>query len=75
MTGKGPRRRHPMLDVQVPFFVPLWRRIVTVLVIAVWVAVELARGSLWWALLAGGIGLYLVHQFFFAFDPDGGDQE
>lgn len=38
-------------------------------VLAVWVAVELSRGSIWWAVLAGGIGVYAAREFFIVFDP------
>lgn len=51
-----------------PFFRPMWRRVVTVIVIALWVWLEIAMGNPYWALLAGGIGAYAAYVFFFAFD-------
>lgn len=59
-----------MLDVRHPFFRPLWRRIATVAFVAAWLGIEIAAGSLWWGLLAAGIGAYLVYEFFIAFDPE-----
>jgi hypothetical protein len=56
-------------DVQVPFFIPLWRRVVTVAACLGWAALELWWGNPGWALLFGALGLYCAHQFFIAFDP------
>lgn len=63
------KRRRPALDVRVPFFRPMWRRIAFVAVMVVWTAVEITRGSPWWALLTGGIGVYLFYEFFMIYDP------
>ena len=65
------RKRHPALDLRVPFFRPVWRRVVTVAVIAVWALIEVIYGNPWWALLAGGIGTYAGYVFFFDFENDG----
>ncbi len=49
----------------------MWRRVATVIVIALWTWLEIAMGNPYWALLAGGIGAYCAFVFFFAFDlPD-----
>ncbi len=57
------------LDVQHPFFKPLWRRIVTVAACLGWALLELSWGWPMWALLFGLIGLYCAYQFFVVFDP------
>ena len=57
------------LDVQHPFFKPLWRRLVTVAACLGWALLELSWGGPMWALLFGLIGLYCAYQFFVAFDP------
>lgn len=57
------------LDVQHPFFIPLWRRIAVVAICLGWAGFELVAGSVFWALLFGALGLYCAHQFFIAFDP------
>lgn len=64
------RRRNPALDVQIPFFRPLWRRVLAFAVVVLWAGMEIWQGSPYWAALAGGIGLYLAYQFFIAFNPD-----
>ncbi len=66
-------RRHPMLNLRVAFFVPVWRRVLVVALLAVWTLVELVWGNPFWALLAGGIGAYAGWVFFFDFSVDGPD--
>lgn len=58
-----------LLDVQHPFFIPLWRRIAVVAVCLGWAVFETVAGSGIWALVFGGLGLFCAHQFFIAFDP------
>ncbi|MFW2544881.1 hypothetical protein ACN2XU_19785 [Primorskyibacter sp. 2E107] len=58
-----------LIDVQLPFFRPLWRRVVTVAVCILWALFELSMGNSGWALAFGAIGLYCAYQFFIAFDP------
>ncbi len=65
------RKRHPALDLRVPFFQPMWRRVATVTAIAIWTGIELLYGNPWWALLAGGIGVYAGYVLFFDFGKDG----
>ena len=68
--GKKPKR-HPALDLRVPFFRPMWRRVVTVAFIATWTVIELLYGNPWWALLAAGIGVYAGYVLFFDYGNDG----
>jgi hypothetical protein len=67
---KPGRRRHPALNVRIPFFIPLWRRVLTVALIAGWAGVELFLGNPYWAMLAGGIGLFIAYEFFVGFDAE-----
>ena len=54
-----------------PFYKPLWRRIAIVVVIALWLALELSRGSEWfWSALAGGMLIYAVYTFFLTWPKD-----
>ncbi|MCC7321649.1 MAG: hypothetical protein IT542_11815 [Rubellimicrobium sp.] len=64
-----------LLDVQHPFFVPLWRRVAVVALCLGWALVEFLQGSAFWGMLFGAVGVYCIHQFFVAFDPpqDRGD--
>lgn len=58
-----------LIDVQVPFFIPLWRRVATVGLCIGWAGFELYLGNTGWATAFGAIGVYCAHQFFIAFDP------
>lgn len=66
------QKRKRMFDVQSPFFIPLWRRIVFAGAILGWGVFELWLGNTMWASIFGAAGIYLAHQFFVAFDPDTG---
>ncbi|MDD7971899.1 hypothetical protein [Roseinatronobacter alkalisoli] len=57
------------LDVQHPFFRPLWRRVAVVTLCLGWAVFEIVTGSPFFAILFGAAGLYCAHQFFIAFDP------
>jgi hypothetical protein len=58
-----------MFDVQIPFFAPMWRRVLTVVVLLLWTGMEVSQGAYVWALLFGGPAIYMAHQFFIAWDP------
>ena len=76
MTGEGDprnrRRRLAVIDLQIPFFRPLWRRVAFALLLFVWTVFELVAGSPWWAALVGGILVYALRELFFVFDPPDG---
>lgn len=63
------------LHVQVPFFIPLWRRIVVTVAVIGWAVFELSMNEPSWALLFGAVGLYLAHQFFIAWKPESGGDD
>ena len=49
----------------------LWRRIGIVVVLALWLGLELSRGSEWfWSALAGGMLIYAVYTFFLTWPKD-----
>ena len=54
-----------LFDIQIDFFRPRWRRILTVAFCLVWAGVEFANGALFWGFLFGAMGVYALHQFFF----------
>ena len=58
-----------IINVQIPFFIPVWRRIAVVAVCCGWALLEVLAGNIEWALLYAGIAVYCIHQFFLAFDP------
>lgn len=57
-----PNRPRPgFFDLAVPFFLPVWRRVLTVVVPLLWALVELSNGQTFWALVfaaMGGIALW-----------------
>lgn len=59
-----------LFDLDHPFFIPLWRRVLIVAVCLGWAAFEFAgTGSPFWGTLFGAIGLYAGWHFFFNFNP------
>lgn len=58
-----------LLDLNHPFFIPLWRRVLVVVACLGWALVEVANDSTVWAFLFGGIGLYAGYVFFLDFHP------
>lgn len=64
------RRRHPALDIRIPFFLPLWRRVVTVGFLGGWTVIEFVNGNPFWGLLTGGLGAYAAYEFFVTFHAD-----
>lgn len=52
-------------DLQVDFFLPVWRRVAVVIVCAVWSVFEFVTLAPFWGVVFGAIGIYAVWQFFF----------
>ena len=52
------------LDLQVDFFLPVWRRVAVVVVCIGWAFFEFVTGAFTWGVIFGGIGLYAIWQFF-----------
>ena len=59
------------IDVQHPFFIPMYRRVLVVVFCLGWAVFEFVggSGSPFWGILFGGMGLFCAHQFFIAFNP------
>ena len=58
-------------EQQHPFYKPLWRRIVIIIVITLWLGFELWTGSSGlWIALAGGMLAYAVYIFFITWPKD-----
>lgn len=57
-------------DVEHPFLVPLWRRIVLVLVCVGWSALEWASGSTFWGVIALGFAGYAIVALLLRFDVE-----
>ncbi|MDN5787414.1 hypothetical protein [Pseudorhodobacter sp.] len=52
-------------DLHHPFFLPLWRRVLTVGITAGWAVVELSMDGPGWAALFGSAAAYCAYVFFF----------
>ena len=55
------------LELRHPFFVPIWRRILLVLILGFWTMLEGLMGNQIWTLFVAGIGVYSIYVFFFNF--------
>jgi hypothetical protein len=64
-----------MFDLQIPFFRPLWRRILLVALCLGWGVVELSFAAYFWATIFIGVGLYASYEFFLNFNPDQDDTD
>ncbi|MGB1033782.1 MAG: hypothetical protein ACPG7W_00990 [Paracoccaceae bacterium] len=65
-------------DVRHPMFRPVWVRVLVCAVVLGWAAWEFRAGAAFFGVIAGLSGAYLVHQFFWVFDPkeyEEGDRE
>jgi len=52
-------------DLQIPFFIPVWRRIILVSICLVWAGVEFVSGASFWGILFTGLGALAAWQLFF----------
>lgn len=59
-----------LLDNRHPFYRPLWRRIVIVLVCVAWSVMEFATGSPFWGTIALGLAGYGVWALFIDYRPE-----
>ncbi len=59
-------KKTSFLNLESPFFRPLWRRVVTFGVCVIWALFEFITGSAFWGMLFLGLGLYAGWHFFFA---------
>jgi hypothetical protein len=65
-----------LLDLQHPWFRPIWRRVLVVAICLGWAIFELTDGAPFWAVLFGATGLYCAWVFVFDFHPgEKGDGE
>lgn len=64
-----------MRDLQIPFFRPVWRRVVLVGICLGWALFELTRGAVFWSAVFVGFGLYAAYQLFVLDWPEPDDPE
>lgn len=53
-------------DLQIPFFLPVWRRVVVIAVCAGWAVFEFFNGQQGWGMLFLGLAALAAYQMFFA---------
>ena len=58
-----------MFDLQVPFFKPLWIRVLVTVICLGWAGFEFLSGSTFWGMIFGGLGAYAAYQFFVVWNP------
>jgi len=59
-----------LFDLQAPFFLPVWRRVVVATICIGWAVFEFATGAPFWGVLFGAIGSFAVWQFFLTAWPE-----
>ena len=62
-------------DLQVPFFIPVWRRVAVVTISLCWALFEFATGSPFWGVVFGAMGVVAAWQLLFSGWPDSGQHE
>ena len=58
----SPKRRG-LFDVDIPFFLPVWRRVVVVALAVLWGLFELSSGAIFWGMIFVGMGAIAVWRF------------
>lgn len=53
-----------LFELQIDFFLPLWRRVALVAVCLGWAMVEFGTGSPFWGIIFASLGAYAIWQFF-----------
>ncbi|MEM7260189.1 MAG: DUF3329 domain-containing protein [Pseudomonadota bacterium] len=53
-----------LFDLQVDFFIPLWRRIAVVVICLAWSVFEFVTLAPLWGIVFGATGVYAIWQFF-----------
>ncbi|WP_171133203.1 hypothetical protein [Ruegeria sp. HKCCA6707] len=51
-----PKKQARLLDFDIPFFLPVWRRVLVVIVPVLWAIFEFSTGALAWGLIFLGLG-------------------
>ncbi len=59
-----------MFELRLPFFVPLWRRVVVTAICLGWALFELVSGEPFWAILFGAMGVMALWQLFLSGWPE-----
>ena len=55
-TKVPPKKEARLLDFDIPFFLPVWRRVAVVVVPILWALFEFSTGATTWGLIFMGLG-------------------
>ena len=58
--------RGSLLDVEIPFFLPVWRRYLVITVAVCWGLFEISTGALFWGMIFVGMGSIVGWRFYTA---------
>ncbi|MDE0985718.1 MAG: hypothetical protein OSA52_13920 [Yoonia sp.] len=58
--------RGRLLDVEIPFFLPVWRRYLVIAVAVCWGLFEISTGALFWGMIFVGMGSIVGWRFYTA---------
>ncbi len=58
--------RGRLFDVEIPFFIPVWRRYAVVIVAICWGLFEASTGALFWGMIFIGMGSIVGWRFYTA---------
>jgi hypothetical protein len=58
-----PPKKAKLFDLAVPFFLPVWRRILAVIVPVLWSFFEFSTGAVFWGLIFLGLGGIAAFKF------------
>jgi hypothetical protein len=64
-----------LFDLQVPFFIPLWRRIAVVAVCFGWALFEFVASAPFWGFVFGAMGIFAAWQLLLSGWPNDGQSE
>lgn len=59
-----------LFELRVPFFIPLWRRVLVTAICLGWAMLELVSGAPFWAVIFGAMGVTALWQFFLSGWPE-----
>ncbi|CCF20224.1 Putative transmembrane protein (fragment) [Pseudorhizobium banfieldiae] len=57
-----------MIDLDHPFYKPLWARLLIVGVCVGWAGLEFWSGAPVWGMIVGGLGIYSAYKLFYEFN-------
>ncbi|WP_296430617.1 hypothetical protein [Yoonia sp.] len=60
---KAPPSRAKLFDLAVPFFLPMWRRVLAVTVPILWSFLEFSTANYFWGLIFMGLGGIAAYKF------------